>query len=93
MREKEKIGKEIEELMEEIRALGPMMRGSVTIMGTKNKQPYFSVGVRGKTKVIYLGEKRALLAKKYLENYKQMLAIIEKMTALNMELLKSMSTK
>ena len=93
MRRKEKIEKEIYELMEKIRALGPMMRGSVTIMGTKNKQPYFSVGVRGKTKIIYLGEKRALLAKAYLENYKQMLAIIDKMTVLNMELLKSMSTK
>jgi len=93
MRRKEKIEKEIDELMEKIRALGPMMRGSVTIMGTKNKQPYFSVGVRGKTKIIYLGEKRALLAKAYLENYKQMLAIIDKMTVLNMELLKSMSTK
>jgi hypothetical protein len=93
MRRKEKIEKEIDELMEEIKALGPMMRGSVTIMGAKNKQPYFSVGVRGKTKVIYLGEKRALLATKYLENYKRMLEIIEKMTVLNMELLKSMSTK
>ena len=93
MRRKEKIVKEMDELMEEIRALGPMMRGSVTIMGTKNKQPYFSVGVRGKTKIIYLGEKRSLLAKKYLENYKRMLAIIETMTVLNMELLKSMSAK
>lgn len=93
MRRKEKIEKEIDELMEKIRALGPMMRGSVTIMGTKNKQPYFSVGVRGKTKIIYLGEKRALIAKAYLENYKRMLAIIDKMTVLNMELLKSMSTK
>ena len=93
MRRQEKIEKEINELMEEVKALGPMMRGSVTIMGTKNKQPYFSVGVRGKTKIIYLGEKRALLAKAYLKNYKRMLAIIEKMTVLNMELLKSMSTK
>jgi hypothetical protein len=58
MRRQEKIEKEIDELMEEVKALGPMMRGSVTIMGTKNKQPYFSVGVRGKTKIIYLGEKR-----------------------------------
>ena len=93
MRRQEKIEKEIDELMEEIRALGPMMRGSVTIMGTKNKQPYFSVGVQGKTRINYLGEKRALLAKTYLENYKRMLAIIEKMTVLNMEFLKSMSTK
>ena len=93
MRRQEKIEKEIDELMEAVKALGPMMRGSVTIMGTKNKQPYFSVGVRGKTKIIYLGEKRGVLAKRYLENYKRMLAIIEKMTVLNMELLKSMSTK
>lgn len=93
MRRKEKIGKEIDELMKEIRTLGPMMRGSVTIMGTKNKQPYFSVGVQGKTKIIYLGEKRALIANKYSENYKRMLEIVEQMTILNMELLKLMSTK
>ena len=68
--------------------IGPMMRGSVTIMGKKNKQPYFSVGIKGKTKVMYLGDKRAEIARKYSENYKRLLEIVEEMTIINMEILK-----
>ena len=85
--------KEIELLVNEIRKLGPMMRGSITVMGKKNKQPYFSVGINGKTKIMYLGEKRTKIARKYTENYKKMLAIVDKMTIANMTILKSMKTK
>ena len=85
--------KEIELLVEEIRELGPMMRGSITIIGKKNKQPYFSVGINGKTKIMYLGEKRTKIARKYTENYKKTLVIIDKMTIANMTILESMKTK
>ena len=85
--------KEMELLVKEIRKLGPMMRGSITVMGKRNKQPYFSVGINGKTKIMYLGEKRSKIAQKYTENYKNMLAIVDKMTIANMTLLKSMKTK
>ena len=80
-------------LAEEVKKIGPMMRGSVTIMGKKNKQPYFSVGINGKTKVIYLGNKRAELAREYTANYKKLLTIVDEMTILNMDLLKSIKTK
>ena len=59
---------EIARLIEEASTIGPMMRGSVTLMGKKNKQPYFSVGIKGKTKIIYLGNKRAKLALEYTAN-------------------------
>ena len=84
---------EVARLIEEVSTIGPMMRGSVTLMGKKNKQPYFSVGIKGKTKVIYLGNKRAKLALEYTANYKRFLDIVEKMTIFNMDLLKSMKTK
>jgi hypothetical protein len=85
--------KELALLHEELKSIGPMMRGSVTVMGRKNKQPYFSVGINGKTKVIYLGNRRAETAEAYIANYKKMLEIINRMTIINMSLLKSMKTK
>ena len=84
--------KELAELHKEMKTIGPMMRGSITIMGKKNKQPYFSVGVDGKTKVIYLGNKRAEIAGEYVNNYKRMLEIADRMTIINMNILKSTPT-
>jgi hypothetical protein len=68
--------------------LGPVMRGSVVVIGTRNKQPYFSVNVDGKTRLIYLGKKREQLAREYSANYKKLRDIAEEMTTLNMELLR-----
>lgn len=90
---KSDLKKEIELLAEEIKRIGPFMRGSITIMGKKNKQPYFSVGINGKTKMMYLGDKRAKIALKYTKNYKRMLEIVDRMTIINMSLLKSVKTK
>lgn len=83
-----KIEMEIAELQDVIRELRPVMRGSVTLMGRRNKQPYFSVGIKRKTKVIYLGDKRAEKAREYVANYRRLLQAAEDMTILNMELLK-----
>jgi len=83
-----RIERKIEGLQDEIRQLGPVMRGSVTLMGNRHKQPYFSVGIQKRTKVIYLGEKRAEKAREYVANYRRLLQIAEEMTILNMELLK-----
>ena len=69
--------------------LGPVMRGSVVVIGTRNKQPYFSLNKDKKTKLIYLGKKREARAKEYSANYKTLLEIVEEMTILNMELLKA----
>ncbi len=75
-------------LQRELRSLGPVMRGSVVIIGTRNKQSYFSLNKDKKTHLIYLGAKREAKAREYSANYKRLLEIVEEMTALNMQLLK-----
>ena len=69
-------------------ALGPVMRGSVVVIGTRNKQPYFSLNKDRKTRLIYLGRDREAKAREYSRNYRRLLAIVEEMTLLNMALLK-----
>ena len=68
--------------------LGPVMRGCVVLLGTRNKQYYFSLNKDKKTHSIYLGKKRVDQAMEYSDNYKKLLEIIEEMTILNMKLLK-----
>lgn len=67
-----------------IRRLGPFMRGSVTLMGSRHHQPYFSVSMSGKTQVVYLGNRRAAVARRYVANYRRLLALIDEMTLLQM---------
>ena len=76
-------------LQNSLSEIGPVMRGSVVVIGTKNKQPYFSLNKNKKTKLIYLGKKRESVAKEYSNNHKMLLEIIEEMTSINMELLKN----
>ena len=82
------IQRKVRKLQEELGQLGPMMRGSVVVIGTRNKQPYFSLNKDKRTRLIYLGQKRVSIARQYSENYKRLLAIVEEMTILNMELIK-----
>lgn len=78
----------VRKLQEELGRLGPVMRGSVVVIGTRNKQPYFSLNKDKRTRLIYLGQKRIAIAREYSQNYKRLLAIVEEMTLLNMELIK-----
>ena len=80
--------KRIQLLQKRLADLGPVMRGSVVLIGTRNKQFYFSVNKNRKTHLIYLGEKRVEQAREYSLNYKKLLEIVEEMTILNMKLLK-----
>jgi hypothetical protein len=77
------------ELKAELNSLGVVMRGSVVVIGVRNKQPYFSLNKNGKTHLIYLGKKRESEARQYSANYQRLRQIIEEMTAINMALLKS----
>ena len=45
-------------LQKELGQVGPVMRGSVVVIGTRNKQPYFSLNKDKRTRLIYLGQKR-----------------------------------
>jgi hypothetical protein len=83
-----KMKRRVKTLQRQLSTLGPVMRGSVVVIGTRYKQSYFSLNRDKKTKLIYLGKKRELRAKEYSGNYKKLLEIVEEMTILNMELLK-----
>jgi len=81
---------------------GPVMRGTVVLLGTKcgnlrckcakgkkHQQYYFSVNVDKKTKLMYLGKAKKADAEKYVINYEMLWEIIEEMTLLNFDLLRS----
>lgn len=76
------------ELHKELNRLGPLMRGSLVVIGTRNKQPYFSVNIQRKTHLVYLGRRREKRARQYSQNYHRLQQIVEEMTLLNMRLLK-----
>ena len=83
-----RIKRRVKTLQQQLGRLGPVMRGSVVVIGTRNKQPYFSVNKDGRTQLIYLGKKREKRAQEYSANYKKLRDIAEEMTILNMKLLK-----
>ena len=87
-REIARIERRLKTLQKRLGQLGPVMRGSVVVIGTRNKQPYFSVNVDGKTRLIYLGKARAPRAREYSANYQKLRDIAEEMTTLNMARLK-----
>lgn len=81
--------KKVLALQGQLGEIGPLMRGSIVKIGTKNKQYYFSLNKDKKTKLIYLGDKRVDRARQYSNNYKNLVQIVEKMTILNMEIIKN----
>ena len=83
-----KMKRRVKTLQKQLGQLGPLMRGSVVVIGTRNKQPYFSLNKNKKTHLIYLGKKREDKARKYSQNYQKLLEIVEEMTIINMALLK-----
>ncbi len=83
-----KMKRRVKTLQKQLGRLGPIMRGRVVVIGTCNKQSYFSLNKDKKTHLIYLGKKREARAKEYSANYKQLLDSIEERTILNMKLLK-----
>ena len=89
----ERAKRRVAALQRQMGQLGPFMRGTVVVIGTRNKQPYFSLNKNKKTKLIYLGKKREGEARRLSASYKKLLDIIEEMTILNMELLKNDALK
>jgi len=98
----EQIKRKLKVLHNKLATIGPVMRGTVVLLGStcgnprckcargqKHPQYYFSVNIGKKTKMMYLGEKKRIEAEQYSNNYKMLWDIIEEMTLLNFELLKS----
>ena len=87
-KQRARMKRRIKSLQRQLGQIGPVMRGSVVIIGTRNKQPYFSLNKDKKTRLIYLGRKREAQAREYSANYKRVREIVDEMTELNMMLLK-----
>ncbi len=84
------IRRKIGTVRKQMAKIGPVMRGTVVVIGTRNKQPYFSLNKDKKTHLIYLGKRREPMAREYSENYRKLLDLVEEMTVLNMKLLKKL---
>ncbi len=65
-------------------------RNNDCIVGTRNKEPYFSLNKDKKTRLTYMGKRKEALAMEYSKNYRKLLELIEKMTILNTELLRKL---
>jgi hypothetical protein len=89
MNRQQQAKRRVRALQKQIGKIGPFMRGTVVVIGTRNKQPYFSLNKDKKTRLIYLGKKREAQARRLSATYKKLLDIIEEMTILNMDLLKN----
>ena len=80
--------KRLEIIQKQMGELFPMMRGSVVNIGMKSKQPKYSLNIEGKTKLMYLGNKKQGIAKKWIGNYRQHMKLIDEMTLINMEIIR-----
>jgi hypothetical protein len=94
--------RKIRRLHQKLSTLGPLMRGTVVLLGStcgnprckcargeKHPQYYFSVNIDRRTKTMYLRKEMKSKAEEYVKNYKLLWHIVEEMTLLNFELLKS----
>ena len=101
-REIARIKRRLGYLHKRLTEIGPIMRGTIVLLGTrcgnprcrcakgeKHPQYYFSVSVKKKTRLMYLGKSRKVEAEKYSKNYELLWNIVEEMTLLNFELLKA----
>jgi hypothetical protein len=68
--------------------LFPLMRGCIVRIGMKSKQPTYSLNMKGKTKIVYLGESKEQTVRQMIDNYKTLLKLIDEMTLINIELVK-----
>lgn len=82
------VRRRVKALQAKLAKVGPVMRGSVIVIGTRNKQPYFSLNKDKRTRLIYLGKKREAKAREYSENYRKLRKIVDEITELNMILLR-----
>ncbi len=73
-----------------IGTLFPLMRGSVVRIGTKGKHPTYSLNLKGKTRIVYLGKAKEPMVKTWIGNYRKLQQIIDEMTLINIKVVKRM---
>ena len=88
-------------LVRQLRGLGNLMRGTLytahvrcgsprceCARGEKHAKIHLSVNMKGRTRGLYVGEKRAAAVATLLEEYQRAWRIIEELTEVNLELLR-----
>ena len=88
-------------LLEQVRGLGNMMRGSLytaqvrcgapkceCAKGEKHKKVHLSVNFKGRTRGAYVGESRAEEVDALIAEYRRAWRLIEELTEINLELLR-----
>ena len=88
-----KLKRKLRRLHKKLSEIGPVMRGSVVLIGTRKKQYHFSLNKNKKTHLLYLGDKRVATAREYSANYKKLVEIVDEITLINMTLLKENAVK
>lgn len=83
------IQRKIRKLGQQLGKVGPLMRGSVVVIGTRNKQPFCSLNKDGRTRLIYLGKQRVVFAQRDCANYQKLTRLVDEITLRNMTLLKN----
>ena len=83
-----KLRMRLRRLERRLSGIGPVMRGSVVRIGKGMKGPYLSVSVKGRTRLVYLGEARAKEAARMTRRYRALERIVLEMTEIRMELLR-----
>ena len=90
-------------LIEKLHAIDDFIRGSITTInhkcsnkncechsgGKKHPGIYFSVNINKKTKLIYLGKKKTVIAKKMIANHLKLKKILDEIISVNIDILKS----
>jgi hypothetical protein len=82
--------KKLKKLESQVSDCFPLIIGSVTVIGGRNKLPRFSINKRGKKTSMYLGKNKERIARKYLENYHRLCNTIDAMADINLELIRRM---
>jgi len=96
-----KLYRQKQRLVQELGRLGDIMRGSIVVLkrpcinphcsrcklGIKHPTVYYSVNIKGKTKLIYFPKVVQGAAKNMVNNYRTLKVLIDKISAVNAEIL------
>ena len=89
-----------EALLDELKGLGNLMRGSLRVSQVRAKpgakpapQVHLSVTIKGRSRSAYVGEGRAAEVQALIDEYHRAKALIEELTITNLELLRPTTKK
>ena len=99
--ERIRLAKRRDTLLEQVRGLGNMMRGTLyatrvrcgapnceCVQGEKHSKIHFSVRLKGRTRIAYVGKPRSKEVAALVGEYQRAWQLIEQLTEINLELLR-----